>query len=116
MSVPYPAPYTLRIVQGATYDQTFTWYLDSGQTQLANLTGYSAAAKIANYPGGNVSLDLTPFLTLGGAAGTIRLVIPAATTATLVQNGASWDLRVTAPDGTVTRLLEGTVSLDKAVA
>jgi hypothetical protein len=117
VSVPYPGSYVLRIVQGATYDQTFTWYLDSGQTQLANLTGYTAAAKIANGQGGTVLLDLSAYLTLGGAAGTIRLVIPAAVTAAIAWNsGVAWDLKVTAPDGTITRLLEGSVTLDKAIS
>jgi hypothetical protein len=115
VSVPYPATYVLRVVQGATYDQTFTWYLDDQQTQLANLTGYTAAAAIGRQ-GGPTQLDLSPFLTLGGAAGTIRLVIPRASTVLLESSGLRWDLRVTAPDGTVTRLLEGPVSLDKAVS
>lgn len=50
-------------------------------------------------------------ITLGGAAGTIRLKIDPAVTKTLRPGQHNYDLRLTKPNGDVIRLIEGTVDI-----
>ncbi|MFD5491604.1 hypothetical protein ACFWH4_01350 [Streptomyces sp. NPDC127091] len=93
----------LHIEQGATFVQTYTvidppdWTWD----------GWTARAQIRSAPAdqGALLLDLTPYLTVMGAA--VRLAIPAAVTGTLTRNGV-WDLEMSL-GGTVVRILQGKV-------
>lgn len=100
--------YDLTIEQGATLARTITWTDSNGDA--VDLTGYTAEAQ------GRASYEATVYawritsssgITLGGIAGTIALLMTAATTAALSPHRGVWDLELTAPDGTVTRLLEG---------
>lgn len=100
--------YDLTVEVGATLDVTFTWYTDEDATLPKDLTGYSAAAQVRNTAGTAVlSMSTTAStITLGGGLGTIRLIVPAATTAALTAGVGLWDLELTTGT-TVTRLLEG---------
>jgi hypothetical protein len=63
------------IVQGSTWRRVLTWR--PGGT-AANLTSYTARMQVRDKLGGSVVLDLTTEndgITLGGAAGTITLVV-----------------------------------------
>jgi hypothetical protein len=90
----------LRIEQGSTFVQTYT-VTDAG----FSWAGWSARAQIRSAPAdsGDLMLDLTPYLSIIGAA--IRLAIPAAQTETLTRNGV-WDLEMVS-GSTVVRLLNG---------
>ncbi|MFD4547274.1 hypothetical protein [Streptomyces sp. NPDC058466] len=90
----------LYIEQGSTFVQTYT-VTDAGFTW----DGWSARAQIRTAATENATLllDLTPYLTVTGAA--VRLAIPAAITETLTQNGR-WDLEMVL-GSTVVRLLNG---------
>jgi hypothetical protein len=82
-----------------------------------NLTGYSARLQVRETPDSSVKLlDLTgsPQLVLGGAAGTVTLLLDAATTEALTLPGA-YDLELQSSGGDVTRLLEGFVSVKRDV-
>lgn len=90
----------LYIEQGATFVQTYT-VTDPGFTW----DGWSARAQIRTTAeeNGELLLDLTPYLTITGAA--VRLAIPASVTETVARNGR-WDLEMVL-DTTVIRLLNG---------
>lgn len=93
----------LQIEQGATFAETYTSTNDDGSA--VDWTGWTAEAQIRVLaaPDAELLLDLTPYLTITGAA--ITLVIPATITADLTRSGR-WDLELSS-GGTVTRLLQG---------
>ena len=108
-----PGQYTLNIYKGATLDITFT-YKDSAGNPV-NLTGYTARLQVrasVDTPGTPL-LELTTTLVagsgivLGGAAGTIQLVAPAAATAAYTWDEGVYDLELISGTGVVTRLLQG---------
>ncbi|MGW2721425.1 hypothetical protein [Streptomyces sp. NPDC001492] len=91
----------LKIEQGSTFVQTYTVTDQPGFTWA----GWGARAQIRSAPAdsGDLLLDLTPYLTISGAA--IRLAIPATQTQALTRNGV-WDLEVY-QGSIVVRLLNG---------
>lgn len=113
-----PGQYDITIYQGATYDTTFTWKDEN--EDAVNLTGYSARLQARESVGAVetfLSLNSTDSpndITLGGAAGTIRVVISATATAALTESGV-YDLELVSGAGVVTRLLQGNVTLSKEV-
>jgi len=93
----------LRVEQGSTFVQTFT-ALDTGFTW----DGWTARAQIRSAPadsGGEILLDLTPYLTVDGPS--VRIAVPATQTQTLTRNGV-WDLELVS-GSTVVRWLNGKV-------
>jgi hypothetical protein len=100
----------LVIEQGSTFVQTYT-VTDDPDFSWA---GWGARAQIRSAPAadnGDLLLDLTPYLTIIGAA--IRLAIPASVTETVTRNGV-WDLEVF-QGSTVVRLLQGRAILSLEV-
>jgi hypothetical protein len=98
----------LVIEQGSTFVQTYT-VTDADFTW----NGWNARSQIRSAPAdsGELLLDLTPYLTIIGAA--VRLAIPAAATQTLTRNGL-WDLEMY-QGSTVVRILEGKVTVSPEV-
>ncbi|MGW7617410.1 hypothetical protein ACWGLG_16390 [Streptomyces antimycoticus] len=93
----------LAIEQGATFAETYTCVNDDGSA--VDWTGWTGRAQIRVLaaPDAELLLDLTPYLTITGAA--ITILVPATVTTTLTRSGR-WDLELT--DGTtVMRLLQG---------
>lgn len=80
------ATYKIIAEQGATYAKVFTLRDSAGA--LINLTGYTARLQVrANYSAEVALIDLTSEnggIALGGAAGTVALLITAAQLAALV--------------------------------
>ena len=126
------AAYDLTIVAGETLnaDVLYFEYRDKTTDTLIDLTGYTARAKIRGaLVGGDELLSMTDAngkIVLGGAAGTIALVLTASETATLwgstlkpsgVWIGRQayalgfWDLELVSGSGIVTRLFQGAVSI-----
>lgn len=112
-----PGKRNLKIIQGATLFEAFTWKDANGVAK--DLTGYSARAMArTDYDAANPFMDLTSgagTIVLGGTAGTIQLKMTAAATAAITATSGYWDLELVAPDGTVTRLLQGSVTVCKEV-
>ena len=98
----------LVIEQGATYVQTFT-VTDAG----FSWDGWNARSQLRSAPAdsGELLLDLTPYLTIIGAA--VRLAIPATVTQTIARNGL-WDLEMY-QGSTVVRILQGKVTISPEV-
>lgn len=107
--------YNLTIEQGATFKRTFFWRDENGN--LINLSGYSARMKIKQDPTQTTSIiSLTDGagITLGGAAGTIEVLIPDADTTGLVAGFYYYDLEVDS-GAEVTRLLQGKVTVSPEI-
>lgn len=103
-----PARYNITCYQGATFDQTFTVSVDDVPM---NLTGYSAAMQVRQTIDSSspaVSLTNGSGITLGGTAGTIRVVIAATATAALTDEQYVYDLELTSGSGITDRYLMGT--------
>ena len=104
--------YNITCQQGATFQRQVTW-TDSARDAY-NLTGYTARMQVRDNVSSNtivIALSTTAgsggTITLGGTAGTVDLLIPAANTATLTAGQYVYDLELVSGGGVVTRLLEG---------
>lgn len=106
--------YNITVYQGATFRLPITW--KTGETPTAvNLTGYTARMQIRSTVTSPTDLlELTTEnggIALGGAAGTIEILIEAADTAGQAWRTGVYDLELIAGSGDVRRLLEGTATL-----
>ena len=112
------ARFDLVIEQGATFDKTFVW---KDASRIAkDLTTYTAAMQIretieasdtiASSTGTSPNITIT----LGGALGTIQIVIAASVTALFTFDVAVYDLELIT-GSVVKRMLEGEVKLKKEV-
>lgn len=109
------------IEQGSTFEYPLVWRdapAASGGVAI-DITGYTARAQIRTAFGTPETLaNMTTEnggITLGGAAGTITLLLTAAQTAAMPAAAGVWDLEMVAPSGKVQRLLKGTVTVDPEV-
>jgi len=109
--------YDFEVEQGGTFNPTLTWKDSTGA--LVNLTGATARMQVRdNHGAATTVLELTTEngrITLGGAAGTIALLVSAADMAAIVVPDAPgprptrdcvYDLELVIA-GVVTRLLRG---------
>ncbi len=102
----------LTIAQGATFVLgPMTWKDAAGAA--INLTGYSARMKIRNTIDGDVLLDASSLVALGGVAGTITVTIADDTTAGFTWIAGTYDLEVESAGGVTTRLLRGEVTISR---
>ena len=109
--------YNLTIEQGATFDRLMTVNKPDGDPR--DFSGYTARMQIRREKDstGAAAIELTDAngrIELGGALGTVRLLLTAADTASLTRGGV-YDIELIAPDTTVERLLKGKVILDEEV-
>lgn len=107
--------HNIKVEQGATFSQTFTWKISANPVDL---TGYTARLKVrdtARRPSAaNEMISLTSpsgGIVLGGAAGTIAVTISASSTASLLAGKYVYDLELVASNTTVTRLIKGTFTV-----
>ncbi len=113
----WPAPYDLKIRQGATFHRRLTWRDEDGN--LRDLTGCEASLMVRRTAiDADALLELTDTdgLTLGDDEGTIDIEISAADTEDLDWRRGVYDLRLTFPDDTVVILVEGSVKVVPAVS
>ena len=108
--------YNITIEQGATFERLLT--VREPDTSLKNLTGYQARMQIRReHDSASFDLELTDGngrIELGGALGTVKLIIASTDTAALTRGGV-YDLELIASGGTVERLIKGRVTLDAEV-
>ena len=110
--------YNILIEQGADYDRTLTWRDAAGS--LIDLTGYTAEATGRDEQESATAIfELTEIagITLGGAAGTINLLIAGSVTAAYTALTGVWDLFLTDAAGTgkVTKLLKGVMIIERGI-
>lgn len=109
--------FDITINQGATFELTVTWKDSTGAA--INLTGYSARMQVREtYSSASTVVSLTngSGITLGGATGTIAILISATTTAALTAPFSGvYDLELVSAGGVVTRLLQGAATVTPEV-
>jgi hypothetical protein len=110
--------YDFCIDQNATLTKVFTWLTNpccgavGSAPAPVDLTGYSAGMQIRPFVLSTTLLfDATPYITLGGPAGTITLSIPGGITAALTWFSGVYDLLLLDQNGISTRLLSGQVTV-----
>lgn len=108
--------YNFTIEQDSTYDETWTWKDGSGN--LVNLTGYTAELSATSNGVDLFSLNQTPaangdVVTLGGAAGTIRIYISDETAKAYNFLEANYTLEMTHPAGKKKRLVQGVIDFSR---
>lgn len=105
--------YDFGIDQGATLGKVFT--IKNSDGTLFNLAGYAAVFEAkTTYSDESPIISLTTEnggIVLGGADGTVTLVMSADDTAALDFNQAIYNLDLISPDNTVWRILRGTLCL-----
>lgn len=116
--------YNITCDQGATFERIFTLYppgtdpTNPGDTAPVDLSGYHARMQVRRRQDASDTLiDLTTEngrITLGGAAGTVRLYLTPAETAAITQNGV-YDLELVASGGAVERMVKGEFRLSREV-
>lgn len=104
--------YPIEFDGGSTLRRVITWKQSDNVTPV-DLTGYTARMHVRpSVESTEVLLTCTTEngrITLGGAAGTVTLLVDAETTADLAGTSAKYDLELVSADATpvVTRLIEG---------
>ena len=109
----------LLIDQGAKFDQTFL-VKDKSSGDVRDLTGYTARLQARTSHDAStplVSLTSGSGITLGGAAGTIRVTISATDTAQYTWEQGVYDLEIIPSSGEddAERVLQGYVTVNKEV-
>lgn len=103
-----PGKYNLVCPQGSTLLQELEYSIDG---VAVNLVGYTARMHVRNTIASDTYIiALTTEngrITLGGAAGTITLYVPANVTETLVAREYVYDLELVAPSAYVYRIMQG---------
>lgn len=91
----------LEFKRGDTWEATFTYRDDTGA--LINLTSCSARMQMRDKRSGTLLLDLTSSdsLTMGGAAGTVDMLVAPDLTREMPVGTFEVDLEITYSDGTV---------------
>jgi len=109
----------LTIPQGETYKYRFNW-VDEAGVAIDNTTYTGARMQIREYTEATTteaSLTVGAGITLGGATGTIDIVIPAATTEAWTWTSGVYDLEMVIPGSPedVTRAVEGRITVTPEV-
>jgi hypothetical protein len=105
-----PAKVNFHIWKGATFRKVLTLFESGEGSPAQDLSGYTANLEIKDKIEGTTLLSLTTVnggILLGGASGTITLVIDANATALLTWQHGVYDLVITAPSGNADVLLYG---------
>lgn len=104
----------LEIDQGSDFSKHLTWRAGEPLAPV-DLTGCTARMHVrADLENPTVLLDLNTEnggILLGGASGSVEIVIAAAQTEGITWSDAVYDLEIVFPGGRVRRLLKGTVEI-----
>lgn len=108
--------YTIGARQGSTLRLHWTMTTDG---EPVDLTGKTAEMEVRPSPGSSsLILDASPYLTLGGTAGTILLEVPASVMAGIPAKTYAYDLDLVTSGGAedeVVTILEGSFVVDPEV-
>jgi hypothetical protein len=116
-----PFKHPIKIIQGATLRDVTTW--KTGATTATalpvDLTGCTARMQIrSKIDSADILVSLTTEnggISLGGALGTVTIVMTATATAALTWKSGVYDLEIVFGSGDVRRLLAGSVSVSPEV-
>lgn len=108
----------LKIDQGASFSKLVTWKTGPSRTPV-DLTGCTALAQVRTTLESATALhsfDTTNgSILLGGAAGTVELVMTDEQTAAALWKSGVYDLVITFPNGSKRRLMYGAVTISPGV-
>lgn len=108
--------YNIKLDQGATNREKFTWKDESGPIDL---TGCSAKSQVReNIVSEQVLVELSTIdntIVLGGALGTVELIFLPAHTEGVSWRSGVYDVEVTLSNGDIRRLVGGSISLSPEV-
>jgi len=108
--------YNITAEQGSTFTRVLTWR--DANDALINLTGYTARMQVrTDYASSATALSLTTAngqITLGGALGTITLLVSATDMSAVSAGSYVYDLEMV-NGSTVTRLVQGTFTVNAEV-
>jgi hypothetical protein len=100
--------YNFAVYNGEDLDSTLTWYLSAGGGTV-DLTDYTASLTMSNETGYvSTTSGSNGVITLGGAAGTIRLQVNKTALAQFLGTTVQYRLFMTAGSGETRCLLAGT--------
>ena len=100
----------LTIDQGATFSSDVT--VKDANGNRFNLTGYSAAAKLAKgYASTKTRVSMTTAIDTDPTTGVVTLSLSATQTAALDATIYVYDLEITSAGGEVTRVIEGLIQV-----
>ena len=100
----------LTIDQGATFNSDVT--VKDANGNRFNLTGYSAAAKLAKgYASTKTRVSMTTAIDTDPTTGVVTLSLSATQTAALDATRYVYDLEITSAGGEVTRVIEGLIQV-----
>lgn len=97
-----PARHNWKIWRGATFHKKVTILEGGIGSDPRDLTGYTALLEIKDVPDGTVLLTLSTAnsgIVLGGALGTVEIIISDTATATLTWKSGIYDLMITDAGG-----------------
>lgn len=113
------AKLNLTIDQGATFVKHLVWHDDGEPPTPIDITGYKARMQIRAQPeAADPMIELTTEngrITLGGAAGTVDLLIADEDTDLLPKGKWVYDLELVSAGGEVTRLVQGSVKVSRNI-
>ncbi len=99
---------------GTDFEQTFLLE-DSQSNSALNLTGYQGCAQLKRYESSSKSADFTVEFGNDPTTGRVKLLLSAATSASIKPGKYFYDLLLRKPNGTTTRVVEGTALVKKAI-
>lgn len=108
----------MRTRQGATFRRIFTYKIND---TAVNLTGWTARMQVRTKVSATaVTLDVTPFITLGGSAGTVDVHIPAGTLSAIAARAGDrhyvYDLELVSPNASqIVSFLAGRFTVEPEV-
>jgi hypothetical protein len=108
--------YDISAQQGSDYSVTLT-YKDSNGAAV-NLTGYTArmqVRRVASSPYVYLSLTSSSGMTLGGAAGTVAISIPAVALASIPAGAYVYDVELVSAGGAVVKPIVGSFTVSAEV-
>lgn len=113
--------YNIEIEKKATFSRDFvvySTYISAGNVGNVplDLTGATVSAKIKRKVTDSAALISFTAAVVDAAAGTFRLSLTAAQTASLAFDVGVYDVLITFPSGTVVKFIEGNVVLGKTVS
>jgi hypothetical protein len=99
---------------GTDFEQSFLLE-DSQSNSALNLTGYQGCAQLKRYESSSKSADFTVEIGNDAATGRVKILLSAATSASIKPGKYFYDLLLKKPDGTITRVVEGTALVKKTI-
>lgn len=105
--------YNLVLDEGADVSLNIVWKDDSDS--LIDLTGYTARMMLKNSIDGDVSVDWSSYISLGGVNGTIDINVPASQTIDIGFLDGKYDLELESTGGNVYKILRGKVLIHPEV-